>query len=51
MHSYRMSGLAVASEAPLPGVAAGAADAPADVTIRQGPVPDRLENAVAGGPT
>jgi hypothetical protein len=52
VHSYRISGLAVASQIELP----GAIDAPAnddapDITVRLQPVPLSLEGGVAGGPT
>jgi hypothetical protein len=51
VHSYRISGLAVASQLELP----GAIDAPAgghgpDITVRLQPAPEALEGGVAGGP-
>jgi hypothetical protein len=51
VHSYRISGLAVASQLELP----GAIDAPAnddapDITVRLQPAPHALEGGVAGGP-
>ena len=52
MHLYRVSGLSVASEIALPGLNAMAGDrGRPEVTIRRGPVPAALENAVAAGPT
>jgi hypothetical protein len=52
VHSYRISGLAVASQLELP----GAIDAPADddgpdITVRLQSVPETLAGGVAGGPT
>jgi hypothetical protein len=51
VHSYRVAGLAVASEIELPGaIPAHDAGAPA-VTVRAAPVPAVLENATARGAT
>lgn len=51
MQFYRISGLSVASDIALPGLIAGKAAANADVTIRSGAVPQRLEAATGSGPT
>lgn len=51
VHFYRISGLSVASEVALPGVIPGPAGTAADVTIRRGFVPERLEGATDSGPT
>ena len=51
VHSYRICGLSVASDIALPGVIAGAADSFADVTIREGEVPQALPDATIAGPT
>lgn len=51
MPSYRVSGLTVASELRLPGAFEAAAGPRADVTLRRGPVPDRLDRPSASGPT
>lgn len=52
LHSYTVSGLAVSSEIPLPGLLDRPADAvPPDVTIRLGHVPDALDGASQIGPT
>jgi hypothetical protein len=48
---YRISGLSVASEVPLPGVIPAAAGGASEVAIRRGTVPERLEDASATGPT
>jgi hypothetical protein len=48
---YRVSGLAVASEIALPGLIAAAPERAPQVTIRRGPVPDRLPAPSAFGPT
>jgi hypothetical protein len=50
MRFYRISGLNVASAFDLPGSVAGAADDPAEVVIRRGPVPDDLSGATHVGP-
>jgi hypothetical protein len=51
VHSYRISGLAVASQLELPGaIDAPAADVAPDITVRLQPAPDALEGGVAGGP-
>jgi hypothetical protein len=46
-----MSGLSVASDLALPGLIVGNPDARPEVTIRRGPVPERLEGATGSGPT
>ncbi|MGN6817494.1 MAG: HPr kinase/phosphorylase [Sphingomonas sp.] len=51
MYSYRVSGLAVASEVDLPGLIPGNPDQAVDVTIRRLPVPMQLDAAEAIGPT
>lgn len=53
MHSYRVAGLVVASEIELPGAIAAAppAQAPLDISVRAGPVPESLPEASALGPT
>jgi len=48
---YRVCGLGVASEIALPGLIEDRASAPAEVTIRRGPVATQLEGAKAKGPT
>jgi hypothetical protein len=48
---YRIAGLLVASDMPLPGAAPADGDAPAEVTIRSGDVPSVLEAPTAVGPT
>lgn len=48
---YRISGLNVASDIALPGLIEGRTGAPAEVTIRRGQVPDRLDDVSASGPT
>lgn len=51
VHTYRISGLSVASELELPGaIPATAHDSP-DVTVSFGEVPQRLAEATASGPT
>jgi len=49
--SYRVSGLAVASEVGLPGLIPGDPDSVPEVTIRRAPVPIALDGAEAVGPT
>lgn len=51
-YRYRMSGLTVASEVPLPGAVPQAADdaIPVDAVFRLGDVPERLENSRHFGP-
>ena len=51
LFSYRVSGLAVASEVDLPGLIPGDPKTPAEITIRRGRVPLALDDAVAIGPT
>lgn len=51
MQFYRISGLSVASDIALRGVLAGTSDRNPDVTIRRGPVPERLEATAGSGPT
>jgi hypothetical protein len=51
VYSYRVSGLAVASEVDLPGLIPGDADVAPDVTIRRAVVPKSLDGATAIGPT
>lgn len=51
MYSYRVSGLAVASELDLPGLIPGDADCAPDVTIHRAAVPMALDGAEAVGPT
>jgi len=51
VHFYNVSGLSVRSEVALPGVFTLASGVEPDVTIRQRPVPEDLENPVASGPT
>ena len=51
MHFYRISGLCVSSEINLPGLIASTAERAPQVTIRRGPVPERLPAATAAGPT
>lgn len=51
VHSYRVAGLAVASEIELPGAIAARAGAVPDITLREGPVPESLEQAGVQGPT
>ena len=51
MFSYRVSGLAVASEVDLPGLIPGDPGRVPDVTIRRAPVPMTLDDAEAVGPT
>lgn len=51
MQFYRVSGLSVASEIDLPGLIAGAPERAPQVTIRLGPVPERLPDTSASGPT
>ncbi|HVZ52478.1 MAG TPA: hypothetical protein VG986_10955 [Pseudolabrys sp.] len=51
MHSYNVSGLSVRSEIALPGMFAPVVESEPDVTIRQRPVPQSLENPAASGPT
>jgi hypothetical protein len=48
---YRISGLSVASDIALRGVLAGTSDRNPDVTIRRGPVPERLDETAGSGPT
>jgi hypothetical protein len=48
---YRVSGLSVVSEIVLPGLIAGTPGRPPQVTIRLGPVPERLPEPTASGPT
>ena len=50
VYSYRVSGLAVASEVDLPGLIPGDPAAAPDVTIRRDSVPMTLDDAVAIGP-
>jgi hypothetical protein len=49
--SYRVSGLAVASEVDLPGLIPGDPDRAPEVTIRNAPVPVALDDAEMVGPT
>jgi len=49
--SYRVSGLAVASEVELPGLIPGDPGHAPDVTIRRGDVPQQLDRVLAEGPT
>lgn len=51
MFSYRVSGLAVASEVDLPGLIPGDPDRAPEVTIRNAPVPFALDDAEMVGPT
>jgi len=51
VYSYRVSGLAVASELDLPGLIPGDPACTADVAIRRAPVPMTLDDAEATGPT
>ena len=51
MYSYRVSGLAVASEVDLPGLIPGDPDRAPEVTIRRAAVPMTLNDPVATGPT
>jgi hypothetical protein len=51
LHSYRVAGLAVASEIELPGAIAARENAAPEITVRAGRVPEALENAGAQGPT
>lgn len=51
MFSYRVSGLAVASEVDLPGLIPGDPGQTPDVTIRRGTVPAALAPVLAEGPT
>lgn len=51
MFSYRVSGLAVASEVDLPGLIPGDPDRAPEVTIRNAPVPCALDDAEMVGPT
>lgn len=51
MYSYRVSGLAVASEVDLPGMIPGDPDLAPEVTIRCAPVPTSLDDPIATGPT
>lgn len=52
MHSYRICGLSVQSDQPLPGlITMSAGRNSADVIIRQHPVPEALEAATAMGAT
>ena len=49
LHSYRIAGLAVASEIELKGVVAASPSAAPDVTLRAGRVPEALEGITAHG--
>lgn len=51
MFSYRVSGLAVASEVDLPGLIPGDPDRAPEVTIRRDQVPMELDEPLATGPT
>jgi hypothetical protein len=51
VHFYCISGLCVSSEIVLPGLSAAAAGHRADVAIRRGPVPTKLDGAQKLGPT
>ncbi|WP_066584576.1 HPr kinase/phosphorylase [Sphingomonas pruni] len=51
MFSYRVSGLAVASEVDLPGLIPGDPDRAPEVTIRNAPVPFALDDPEMVGPT
>ncbi len=51
MQFYRVSGLSVASEIALPGLIAGSPERTPQVTIRRGPVPEKLPQTSASGPT
>ena len=51
MQFYRISGLSVASELPLPGLIPGTAVDRPEVNIRHGEVPERLSGVTASGPT
>jgi hypothetical protein len=51
VYRYRIAGLTVSSDVDIPGLHAGGSDqAPADVAIAEGLVPDQLADAAASGP-